>query len=51
MIEMFRNLSGDLLSSASPLEQVLASIFFLFVVTEIFRFLEMMFDFIFRRKR
>lgn len=50
MLDLFRSLVGSL-GSASDLEVVLACLFYLFVLSEIFRFLEMFFDFVFRRKK
>lgn len=51
MLEMFYNLAGDLTGMNPDLILVLASLFFLFIVSEFCRFLELAIDFTFRRKK
>lgn len=51
MLELFENLVGDVSSMNPDLVVVLAAVFFLFVLSEFCRFLELMIDFIFRRKK
>lgn len=51
MLELFYNLAGDLSGINADLVFVFASLFFLFIVTEFCRFLELSIDFTFRRKK
>lgn len=51
MIDNFIALAGDLTGVNKDLVAVLASVFLLFLLSEFCRFLELMVDFVFRRKR
>lgn len=51
MYDLFLKLLGDVPSVSPDLLAVLSMIFYLFVLTEIFRFIEITVDFIFRRRR
>lgn len=51
MVELFESLVGDLSGYNPDVVFVMAAVFFLFVLTAFTRILELMIDFIFRRKR
>ena len=51
MLTLFEALVGDISGINPDLVFVFAALFYLFVITEIIRFLELGLDFIFRRKK
>lgn len=51
MYDLFLKLLGDVPAVSPDLLVVLSMIFYLFVLTEIFRFIEITVDFIFRRRK
>lgn len=51
MIDLFLNLVGDVSNYSPDLVFSFAAVFFLFLITEFCRFLELTIDFVFRRKK
>lgn len=51
MLDLFKSLVGDVSSVNPDLLFLLSCLFYLFVVVQVFRFFELMIDFIFRRKK